>query len=238
MIRSIMILMLSAGLLASAEKMDTRGLRVQGPLEFAVPVVEVKPTIRDDRAPAVFTFRNATAKTLRLVKVQPVCGCTTFEVSGSVFAPGEGGTIKSVLHFENMTGQQRKRLIVTTAVDGEPEVQQDIAIKADIPAVMKVSGNSAAMWMVGQDAGPKAFTITAAEKGFGRIVEVVPPANGSFTTRLIPIEDGVSWTLEATPVTLDVPSNISALIELVIDVGEGRRRSQNVWCTIILPEAK
>lgn len=65
-----------------------------------------------------FTFRNEGTAPLRLLDVEPACGCTTPEWTRDAVAPGEEGVISVVYLSEDRPGRFKKTIDVTT--DGTP----------------------------------------------------------------------------------------------------------------------
>ncbi|MBA2479413.1 MAG: DUF1573 domain-containing protein [Planctomycetes bacterium] len=221
-----------------AQSSDANGLRIDGALTFDEPVVTVPATVEDEQATARFRFRNAGTQTVTIVGIEPMCGCTTAELEQRVFEPGQGGSLVVVFDFGHLTGPQRKRIVIATQIGSAMRVEQDIAIKCDIPGALTLAANGTLVWVVGKDSGAKTLRAHVTKPGFGTVVDLVPPDNKAFTVRLVREATEGAYTIEMTPTTLDVDKPTSGMSEVLIDVGEGRIRKQPIWGMIIPKESK
>lgn len=81
-----------------------------------------------------FTFTNNAGRKVRIVSVQPSCGCTTPDWSRDVIAPGKSGFIKVAFHPVGKPGYFNKSLAVVTDLDGNTITLQ---IKGEVVAAAK-----------------------------------------------------------------------------------------------------
>lgn len=71
-----------------------------------------------------FVFVNNAGRPLRILSVQPSCGCTTPDWSRDAVQPGKGGFIKARFDPRGRPGYFNKSLTITTDYDGTPIVLQ------------------------------------------------------------------------------------------------------------------
>jgi hypothetical protein len=82
--------------------------------------------IAESNGPAVyeFSFLNKSARPVKILGVQPSCGCTTPGWSKEPVAPGKTGFIKASFDPKGRPGYFNKSLTVTTDLDGNSVVLQ------------------------------------------------------------------------------------------------------------------
>lgn len=83
-------------------------------------------SIREEAGAAVhdFVFTNTTNRPIRIVNVQPSCGCTTPDWSKEPVEPGKTGFIKASYNPKGRPGYFNKTLTVTTDYEPNPIILQ------------------------------------------------------------------------------------------------------------------
>jgi hypothetical protein len=83
-------------------------------------------SIREEAGAAVhdFVFTNTTNRPIRIVNVQPSCGCTTPDWTKDPVAPGKTGFVKASYNPKGRPGYFNKTLTVTTDYEPNPVILQ------------------------------------------------------------------------------------------------------------------
>lgn len=87
-------------------------------LVFEDTTFEYRAGLADERAEAVFRFRNAGESPVTIRRLNSSCGCTVPELDKDTYAPGESGEIRALFTFGNRVGRQEKRISVETDEGG------------------------------------------------------------------------------------------------------------------------
>ena len=88
-------------------------------LVFAATEIEQQATLGQEKAEAVFKFRNDGDATITIKQLQSSCGCTVPELDKDAYKPGESGEIRALFTFGSRSGKQQKRITVETDDSGE-----------------------------------------------------------------------------------------------------------------------
>jgi hypothetical protein len=83
-------------------------------LVFESQQIELQAGLADEKAEAVFRFRNDGDTAITIKRVKSSCGCTVPELDKNEYAPGESGEIRALFTFGSRTGKQQKRITVET----------------------------------------------------------------------------------------------------------------------------
>jgi hypothetical protein len=83
-------------------------------LVFESQQIELQAALTDEKAEAVFRFRNEGDESLTIMRVKSSCGCTVPELDKNEYAPGETGEIRALFTFGSRSGKQQKRITVET----------------------------------------------------------------------------------------------------------------------------
>lgn len=92
-------------------------LWAQGPLAFDATTFDFGEIAEGAEATTTFAFTNAGTTPLRLVEVQPSCGCTAPNWSRDAIAPGESGTITVAYDSEGRPGSFARGILVRAEDD-------------------------------------------------------------------------------------------------------------------------
>jgi len=84
------------------------------------------------RVTQTFRIANEGTETLRLLKVEPDCGCTLIELDDRELEPGESVDLKVMFDSRDFEGEQRKVIIIETNDPGEPRI--DLLLTANVKA--------------------------------------------------------------------------------------------------------
>jgi hypothetical protein len=76
------------------------------------------------KAEAEFSFTNNSGRAMKIISVQPSCGCTTPGWTKEAIAPGGTGFVKAIFDPKGRPGFFNKSLTVTTDLEGGPMVLQ------------------------------------------------------------------------------------------------------------------
>src|SRR5580700_9142123 len=85
-----------------------------GGLTWSSTKIEGNPTAGQESFEAVFTFKNTGEKPVRIISIEPSCGCTTATAEKKSYAPGETGELKAKVDLRGRAGHQEKIIAVTT----------------------------------------------------------------------------------------------------------------------------
>lgn len=83
-------------------------------LVFESTRIELKAALGDEKAEAVFKFRNEGDEPVLIKRVKSSCGCTVPELAKDEYGPGESGEIRALFTFGSRSGKQQKRISVET----------------------------------------------------------------------------------------------------------------------------
>lgn len=147
--------------------------------------------IVESNGPAVyeFSFLNRSTRPVKILAVQPSCGCTTPGWSKEPVAPGKTGFIKASFDPHGRPGYFNKSLTVSTDLDGNPLVLQikgtvvdkkeekgpyDLVIENGSLRLRNSSFNVGKVF-VNKETAPVEFPIYNAGKDTLKFLEVISP---------------------------------------------------------------
>jgi hypothetical protein len=91
-------------------------------LRFDAETCDVGSVVQGEQPACDFTFANAGGAELRILQVEPTCGCTSALLSSDRLAPGERGRIRVVFDSENFAGEVVKEIEVRSNDPGRPQL--------------------------------------------------------------------------------------------------------------------
>jgi hypothetical protein len=104
--------------------------------ESSLPAFENKEEIHNfgklvagEMAVYTFSFRNAGAGNLDIVKTETGCSCLTVEPGEKLIKPGETGTIKVIFNTSGLYGRQFQTCRIFSSCEG---ITMDIGVTADV----------------------------------------------------------------------------------------------------------
>jgi len=117
--------------------------------------VELTATAGQERAEAVFPFRNSGTHAVTITAIESSCGCTTARLTKSTFAPGEAGEIRALFEFEDRVGPQQKVLTVHT---DDAKVATQLVLRVDIPETILIEPR-VLQWSASEIGGEKSLLV-------------------------------------------------------------------------------
>ncbi len=135
-LRRAVLVWLVAGLagglfIRPAEAVDPPRTLVQGPLiRFSERTWDFGQLRQHVQVSHAFTLRNGGTAPLRILKVEPDCGCTIATPADTILAPGASTTLDVTFTSRDFEGPQRKVVILETNDPAEPRV--DLLLLADV----------------------------------------------------------------------------------------------------------
>jgi Protein of unknown function (DUF1573) len=137
-----------------------------------------------------FTFINKSGRPVKILNVQPSCGCTTPEWTREPIADGKSGTVKASFDPRGKIGYFNKSITVTTDFNGTPIT---LAIKGNVEGAQengeedfdvsngslrtKVSTLNIGKIFINKENGPKTFEILNGGKNVLTFRDVKSPAH-------------------------------------------------------------
>lgn len=106
-------------------------------LQFESTQIAHTADIADTESTAVFSYTNTGSQPVSITSVKSNCGCTVAELSHAVVPPGESGELVAVFTYGERTGDQIKRIRVTT--DHAASVATDLIYRVHIPLPVTVA---------------------------------------------------------------------------------------------------
>jgi len=81
-------------------------------ITFESEVCDLGSVVQGEQPACVFSYSNGGSDDLRILEVEPTCGCTTALLSAPLLRAGEHGGIRVVFDSENFTGDVVKEVAV------------------------------------------------------------------------------------------------------------------------------
>ncbi len=94
---------------------------------------------------AEIKLTNAGKDTLKIVSIQPSCGCTTVRQPKSALAPGESDVVKVEFNSAGFRGPSTKYVNITTNDPAKPYVT--VTLTAEVKEELQPTGNSSVLWL-------------------------------------------------------------------------------------------
>jgi hypothetical protein len=177
-----------------------------------------------DSMSAVFVFRNAGDKPVRILALDPSCSCMSAEPDKAVHLPGESGEIRVELALTGYVGRMHRTLAVTT--DDAQGKFTDLTVTVDIPESVTITPRFL-FWRVGDAPEEKAAEITIADPK-AVTVDGVECSNQRFQAKLLPREAG-GFRLVVKPADTRQPEE--GLLHLNVNIG-GRPKAFLVYVAV------
>jgi hypothetical protein len=188
-------------------------------LEWSVQGMELKTVVGQEKAVAVFPFRNRSDKPVRIISVMPSCSCMATAPAKEVYAPGEAGEIRVEIALSGYVGRLRRSVAVET--DEAAARFADLTMTLDIPEAVVLNPRFL-FWEVGDKPEEKHLEIMATEPAKTSVGEIVS-SDPAFQARLEATGRPGVFRLWVRP--KDTQSRIDATIRLnVVLVGRPETR--------------
>jgi hypothetical protein len=118
--------------------------------------VDLHPSMSDKTAVAHFKYKNSGDKPIKILQVQPSCGCTTAAPPKDPVAPGASGEIVATFNIGDRFGEQTKTIHVRT---DEPKSEGTVlTLKATIPKLLEYTP-AFLYWHRGEERAPKTIEV-------------------------------------------------------------------------------
>ena len=168
-------------------------------LEWENETVELKASLADTRAEAVFRFTNTGPEPVTITRMTSSCGCTVPELEKRTYAPGEKGEITALFTFGSRQGRQEKRITVESRA-GNATTTTLLNFVTHIPQWGTLSPRLL-RWDLDAEATAKEIRLRLNEPG----IMSEPVLQGSPRAfRLETVEAGpVEWVYRVVPVDTD-----------------------------------
>ncbi len=163
-------------------------------LVWQIRDLALKTEIGQETAVAVFPFRNAGDQPVRIVSLDPSCGCMAAEPGKWVYAPGETGEIRVQMALAGYVGHLRRSVAVET--DDAAQRFVELTMTLDIPEPVAIAPRFL-FWRVGDAAAEKSVEITVAEPAKTSLAGVTCDSD-AFTAALQP-DGGGRYRLAVKP---------------------------------------
>jgi Protein of unknown function (DUF1573) len=167
----------------------------QAALEWESTVQESRSTPAQEKALAVFRFKNTGATAVTIASIRSSCGCTTAHLEKRRYAPGERGEIVADFRFGSRTGMQEKTVTVTTDEAGAPTV--NLVLRVMIEEALTVLP-SLVFWRLGDAPAPRQIELRAAA-GQPLSIASVESADPNFKPQLQTVKEGERYLLTIEP---------------------------------------
>ena len=193
-------------------------------LEWKTTDLQLKTEVGQERAVAVFPFRNGGNKPVRIISIDPSCSCMAAEPGKEVYASGETGEIRVEVALAGYVGRLRRSVAVET--DDATGKFTELILTVDIPEPVVINPRFL-FWRVGDQPEEKSLEIVVNEPGktvFGEI-ECSSPL---FHARLLPRPAG-GYRLTVEPADLRQPAE--AIIHLPVTIA-GRPQVRLVYVAV------
>lgn len=118
-------------------------------IAFESEICDLGNVIQGEKPECVFSFNNAGGADLRILGVEPSCGCTMAELSVPLFRPGEHGSIRVVFDSDNFAG----------------EIVKEIEVRSNTPARLSVTLRVQALVEAEIDFEPRGVTFDDVRAG-------------------------------------------------------------------------
>ena len=119
--------------------------QISKPLQFREEIFDFG-AIKEQAGPAVheFTFINNSTRTIKILKVQASCGCTTPDWTKDAIEPGKSGFIQASFNPIGRPGYFNKSLTVTTDFDANPitlQIKGQVSVEGETEVVQFQAAN-------------------------------------------------------------------------------------------------
>lgn len=197
-------------------------------LVFESQQIELQAALTDEKAEAVFRFRNDGDASVTIKRVKSSCGCTVPELDKNDYAPGESGEIRALFTFGSRSGKQQKRITVETNEGGSKIYS--LMFVTHIPEWGSLQPQLL-RWSLDQDLSTKEIRLQIA------LPEQVSVAGRTMEMEHFTIEETGSdpgmRVYSVTPKTTS--TRITERFEVTLSVGEGtsaKTRQMVVYCLV------
>lgn len=178
------------------------------------PQQEIRMQVAADAevVPVAFPFRNAGRDVVRIVSIQPDCGCTTARLAKEQWQPGENGEVAATLALQGRTGRVERHIQVTT--DDAPDQPTMLTFVVEVPEVVSITPRFLP-WATDGATDERWVSIVFSDPQTMRIDEVRCDSPW-FQTRLEPAGKPGSYRLGVRPKDGAPPSQVAIQIKATV----------------------
>lgn len=164
-------------------------------LEWESTHLEFAPSLGVQQVSGAYKFKNVGVHTVKILRTQTSCGCTTTNLTKKEYAPGESGTIEVTMTLPDDGGRRHKQIYVHT--DDPDGASTTLEITAEVTRVVELLPHML-VWKQGQTPEAKEVLVTVAAGATVHVLNATS-VSGSFTTKLETLEDGRRYRVVVTP---------------------------------------
>jgi Protein of unknown function (DUF1573) len=196
-------------------------------LEWKTTHLALKTEIGQEQAVAIFPFRNAGDKPVRIIALNPSCSCMAAEPGKELYAPGESGEIRVELALIGYVGHLQRSVAVETDDPGHRFT--DLTLTVDIPEPVALTPRFL-FWRVGDQPEEKSLEIVVAEPA-KTTISGIECDSARFAARLSPGSAG-RYRLLVKPADAQQPADAAIHVKTVIG---GRAQDYIVYVAVKPP---
>ena len=152
-------------------------------------------TIGDTEAVGIFRFKNTGDQPVTILKTHSGCGCTTVDIEGRVYQPGESGEVAITFSFDGRVGKQTKEVLITTDASRKPVTWLTLSVK--IPELVRIQPKLV-YWKADEPREPKKVAVEVVHDEPVRIVGA-EVAGESVVTQVNEVKEGEFYEVLVTP---------------------------------------
>jgi hypothetical protein len=164
-------------------------------LSFDSESCDLGSVVQGEQADCEFSFGNAGGEELRILSVEPSCGCTTALLSAPLLRAGERGRIRVVFDSENFTG----------------EVVKEVEVRSSDPARSRLTLRVRALVAAEVDFEPRTVAFDDARAGAALLQVVMLTNRRPEAVKILRLEAAPasyrcllpSWTDRSQPLTVE-----------------------------------
>ncbi len=206
------------------------GLTCPAALEWKMTDIALKTGIGQEQAVAVFPFRNAGDRPVRIIALDPSCSCMAAEPGKELYAPGESGEIRVTLALTGYVGHLQRSVAVET--DDPDHKFTALTLTVDIPEPVAINPRFL-FWRVGDRPEEKSLEIAVAEPATTTLSGIECDSS-RFSARL---SSGPAGRYRLLVKPADVQQPADAVIHVKAEIG-GRAQDYVVYVAVKQPAAQ
>jgi Protein of unknown function (DUF1573) len=195
-----------------------------GSLQWQSTDLQLAARPGQDSMRAVFAFRNAGDRPVRILGLDPSCSCVSAEADKDVHGPGESGEIRVDLALAGYVGRMHRSIAVTT--DDPKEKFTELTLTVDIPESVTITPRFL-YWRVGDPPEEKTADIALADPKTAKVGKL-ECANPHFQAQLSPRKTG-GFRLVVKPADTRQPDEASLHLNVIV---EGRSQTFVVYVAV------
>ena len=157
---------------------------------------EVRTEPGMQRVERSFAFTNEGEKAVMVTSIKSSCGCTTADLSKTVYAPGESGQVDVVFDLGDRKGKQIKKVVVRTDDPATPVTT--LTLNVTIPKLVELSPRLL-MWKADESREPKTMEVTLNSVEPIELKGVEVAGDERLKTEIEEVEPGKKYCVKVTP---------------------------------------